>query len=233
MLKVRELQAAYGDSKILFDINFELAEGEAVGVLGRNGMGKTTTFCALMGMLPPLSGTIVFRGREIRHLPSHQIARLGMAVAPEGRRIFPNLTVRENLVATAKRDDAGGCHWTLTRVMKLFPRLKQRQSNLGWQLSGGEQQMLAIGRALMTNPKLLLLDEATEGLAPQMRGEIWNCIRQLRQDGLSILIVDKDVTMLSEVCDRHIVLEKGRIAWTGSARAMKSSQDLRSKYLSV
>lgn len=232
VLSVQALKAAYGDSQVLFGVDFDLIEGELVGFLGRNGMGKTTTLSTIIGMLQPTSGSIVFRGHKTRYLPLHQIARLGMAIVPEGRRVFANLTVSENLVATSRSGNEDS-DWTVARVMALFPRLAARRSSFGWQLSGGEQQMLAIGRALMTNPRLLLVDEATEGLAPQVRDEIWDCMRHLRADGMSLLIVDKDVAALSEVCDRHIVLEKGSVAWTGPSKTFGSSVALQQQYLGL
>jgi branched-chain amino acid transport system ATP-binding protein len=202
-------------------------KGEVVSLLGRNGMGKTTTVRSIMGIVAS-SGKIAFEGRELQRLPSYRIAKAGLGLVPEGRQIFPNLLVRENLVATATRGP-----WTMERVFALFPNLKERQKNYGNQLSGGEQQMLAIGRALMTNPKLLILDEATEGLAPLVRIEIYRSIEKLKAEGLSILIIDKDVKALSRVADRHYVLEKGRVVWNGSSAELDASVELQHRYLGV
>jgi branched-chain amino acid transport system ATP-binding protein len=198
-------------------------------MLGRNGMGKTTTVKSIMGLTPPKAGEIRFDGKPIRGLPSYRIAKAGIGLVPEGRQVFPNLTVRENLVATARR----GGPWTLDRVFALFPQLKERQSNYGNQLSGGEQQMLAIGRALLTNPRLLILDEATEGLAPLIRHEIYRSIESLKAEGLSILVIDKDVRALSRVADRHYVLEKGRVVWSGSSAELMANAELQHRYLGV
>jgi branched-chain amino acid transport system ATP-binding protein len=205
----------------------QIGRGEVVSLLGRNGMGKTTTVRSLMGIIAS-SGKIAFEGRELQHLPSYRIAKAGLGLVPEGRQIFPNLLVRENLVATATRGP-----WDIERVFSLFPNLKQRQGNYGNQLSGGEQQMLAIGRALMTNPKLLILDEATEGLAPLVRTEIYRSIEKLKAEGLSILIIDKDVRALTRVADRHYVLEKGRVVWSGTSSELSASPDTQHRYLGV
>ncbi|HET7197083.1 MAG TPA: ABC transporter ATP-binding protein, partial [Burkholderiales bacterium] len=202
LLEVRALQTAYGRSQVLFDVSLRLDKGEVVGLLGRNGMGKTTTVKSIMGIVAPRSGEIRFAGRPIRGLPSYRIAQAGIGLVPEGRQVFPNLKVHENLVATARPGD-----WTLERVLALFPNLAARQGNYGNELSGGEQQMLAIGRALLTNPRLLILDEATEGLAPMIRAEIYHSIEKLKEAGVSILVIDKDVGALTRVADRHYVLE--------------------------
>src|SRR5262249_25091416 len=200
--------------------------------LGRNGMGKTTTVRSIMGMVRPHAGTIRFGDRQMRGLPSYRVAQSGIGLVPEGRQVFPNLTVRENLVATAARR-SGAAPWTLSSVYALFPQLAERERNLGSQLSGGEQQMLAIGRALMTNPKLLILDEATEGLAPLVCAEIYQAIERLRASGLSILIIDKDLRSLMRIADRHYVIEKGRVAWTGASFELARSSEVQHRYLGV
>ena len=228
MLEVRSLETAYGRSQVLFGIDLRIADSEVVSLLGRNGMGKTTTVRSIMGIAPAKSGAIVFRGSEIQRLPSYRIAKLGIGLVPEGRQVFPNLTVRENLVATARRGP-----WTLDKVLGLFGNLRERQSNYGNQLSGGEQQMLAIGRALMTNPRLLILDEATEGLAPLVRHEIYRSIGRLKAEGLSILVIDKDVGALTRVADRHYVLEKGRVVWSGASRELAADAGVQQRYLGV
>ena len=220
LLQVDGLQAFYGDAQALFGVALTVSEGEFVTMLGRNGMGKTTTVRAITGILPPRAGQIRFGGQDITRLPSHQIARLGIGLVPEQRQVFPNLTVYENLVATAHNRLGHKQPWTLERVVQLFPRLKERAGNLGANLSGGEQQMVAIGRALMTNPRLLVLDEATEGLAPLVRAEIWHCLESLRKTGLSVLVIDKNIGPLLRLADTHCVLEKGRTVWTGSSAAL-------------
>ena len=229
MLALRGVETAYGRSQVLFGVSMECAASQVVSLLGRNGMGKTTTVKSIMGLCAPNAGEIQFDGRPIRGLPSYRIAQAGIGLVPEGRQVFPNLTVRENLVATAKRRGP----WSLERVYGLFPQLKERQSNYGNQLSGGEQQMLAIGRALMTNPRLLILDEATEGLAPLIRHEIYRSIASLKAEGLSILVIDKDVRALSRVADRHYVLEKGRVVWSGSSAELTANTELQHRYLGV
>ncbi|MBX9739967.1 MAG: ABC transporter ATP-binding protein [Beijerinckiaceae bacterium] len=216
MLKVRGLAAAYGASRVLFDISLDVGAGEVVTLLGRNGMGKTTTIRAIMGLLAAQSGSIEFKGQPVRNWPADRIARLGIGLVPEGRLIFPTLSVRENLVATAADRHGAKNPWTLARIFALFPRLDERQSQSGRTLSGGEQQMLAIGRALMTNPDLLILDEATEGLAPVIRAEIWQCLEALKAEGQSILLVDKNIAVLERLADRHHVIEKGRTIWAGA-----------------
>jgi branched-chain amino acid transport system ATP-binding protein len=233
LLELQGLQTAYGPSQVLFDIHLAIAEGEMVTLLGRNGMGKTTTVRSIMGMLRPNGGRVLLDEREITPLPSYRIAQAGLGLVPEGRQVFPNLTVLENLVATAANRSASKDPWTLDRVYHLFPNLKERRHHYGNQLSGGEQQMLAIGRALMTNPRLLILDEATEGLAPLVRSEIYASIDRLKAAGLSILIIDKDVKALTRVADRHFVLEKGRVVWTGTSAELAANQDVQHKYLGV
>jgi branched-chain amino acid transport system ATP-binding protein len=228
MLEIRDLETAYGRSQVLFGINLEVPASHVVTLIGRNGMGKTTTVKSIMGITAPRRGEVRFHGQELRGRPSFRIAQAGIGLVPEGRQIFPNLTVRENLVATAR-----GNRWTLDRVFALFPQLGERQGNYGNQLSGGEQQMLAIGRALMTNPKLLILDEATEGLAPLIRVEIYRSIERLKAEGLSILVIDKDVKALCRVADRHYVLEKGRVVWSGSSGELAANTELQHRYLGV
>jgi branched-chain amino acid transport system ATP-binding protein len=233
VLQVRDLEASYGRSQVLFKINLEIKSGEVVTLLGRNGMGKTTTVRCIMGMLAPKAGKITFQDRALNGLPSYRIAQAGLGLVPEGRQIFPNLTVRENLVATAANRSHGKEPWTLAKVFALFPNLQNRQGNFGNQLSGGEQQMLAIGRALMTNPRLLILDEATEGLAPLVRAEIYRSIERLKSAGLSILVIDKDLKALTWIADRHYVLEKGRVVWDGPSSALAANQDVQHRYLGI
>ncbi len=233
MLRVRDLDAFYGRSQALFGIEFTIDAGEVATLMGRNGMGKTTTVHAIMGLVTPQRGAVEFEGTRIDGLPSFRIARLGLGLVPEGRQIFPNLSVRENLVAASANRTAQPTPWTVERIFELFPRLAERQRNMGNQLSGGEQQMLAIGRALMTNPKLLILDEATEGLAPLIRHEIWNCLRRLKEEGQSILVVDKNIGALVALADRHHIVEKGRVVWTGSSQALAADKDLQHRYLGV
>ena len=213
MLEINGLETAYGQSQVLFGMELNVGKGEVVTLLGRNGMGKTTTLHSVMGLVPSRSGNIRFQGQELRELPSYQIAKTGLSLVPEGRQIFPNLTVLENLVATASNRSQSENPWNLDRVFDLFPRLPNRIHHMGNQLSGGEQQMLAIGRALMTNPKLLILDEATEGLAPLIRNEIWNCVGSLKSAGQSILLVDKNIDALTRIADRHYIIEKGKVVW--------------------
>jgi branched-chain amino acid transport system ATP-binding protein len=229
ILAVDGLETCYGLSQVLFGVSFSIAPGEMVTLMGRNGMGKTTTVRSIMGLTPARAGSVRFGGAEIRGLPSYKVAQLGLGLVPEGRQIFPNLTVRENLVATA----AGQGEWTLDRVHELFPRLAERATSMGNQLSGGEQQMLAIGRALMTNPKLLILDEATEGLAPLIRRDIWNCLARLKATGLSILVIDKNVGALMRVADRHVIIERGRVVWQGASAALAAAPDVQHRYLGV
>ncbi|SKA16895.1 branched-chain amino acid transport system ATP-binding protein [Enhydrobacter aerosaccus] len=233
MLKVRDLTAFYGASQALFGMELSIEAGEVVTLMGRNGMGKTTTVHAIMGLLPGRSGAIEFDGHRLDLLSSFRIARLGLGLVPEGRQIFPNLSVRENLVAAAANRGRRPQPWTLERVFEFFPRLAERQRNGGNQLSGGEQQMLAIGRALMTNPKLLILDEATEGLAPLIREEIWSCLRRLKREGQSILVIDKNVGALLGLADRHYIVEKGRVVWSGPSQTLAQDTTLQHRYLGV
>ncbi len=224
LLQAHNLETYYGEAQALFGANLSVAEGEFVTLLGRNGMGKTTTVRSIMGITPPRQGRIVFAGQDITHLPSHQIARLGIGLVPEQRQVFANLTVYENLVATAHNSLYQRDPWTLARVYQLFPRLQERAGNLGANLSGGEQQMLAIGRALMTNPRLLILDEATEGLAPLVRAEIWHCLQTLKQSGLSVLVIDKNLVPLMRLADTHFILEKGQTIWHGSSDSLMAAR---------
>ncbi len=233
MLEVCGLEAGYGDGRVLFGVDFAVASGEVVTLLGRNGMGKTTTLSTIMGILRAEGGTIRLDGAPIHHLPSYRIARLGLGLLPEGRQIFPNLPVRENLVATAAQRMAAPGRWTLDSVLGLFPGLRERQGQLGGLLSGGEQQMLAIGRALMTNPRLLLLDEASEGLAPRIRAEIWRALAALKDAGQAILLIDKNIAPLLRLADRHYILEKGRTVWAGSSAELAAAAELQHRYLGV
>ena len=233
MLHVDGLEACYGDSQVLFGIGFGLDAGEAVTLLGRNGMGKTTTIHTIMGLVPTRAGRVAFAGADLTGQPAYRIAQAGLGLVPEGRQIFPTLSVEENLIATAANRFGGAPRWTLKEVYGFFPRLAERRANSGKQLSGGEQQMLAIGRALMTNPKLLILDEATEGLAPLIREEIWTVLEKLKAEGQSILIVDKNIDALSRFADRHVVIEKGKVVWTGTSAELAADETVKQRYLSV
>ena len=233
MLEIDAIESAYGSSQVLFGLSFAVNEGEVVTLLGRNGMGKTTTVRSIMGLLRPRKGAIRFRGQAIHTLPSYRVARAGLGLVPEGRQIFPNLSVYENLVATAANRARGAKFWNLERVFELFPVLAQRRDNAGSQLSGGEQQMLAIARALMTNPGLLILDEATEGLAPLIRADIWRVLTALKNEGQSILVIDKNVEAITALADRHVVIEKGRVVWTGSSAELRGAPDVQHRYLGV
>jgi branched-chain amino acid transport system ATP-binding protein len=233
MLRLEGLEAAYGVSQVLFGITLAVESGRLVTLLGRNGMGKTTTVRALMGIVPLRAGRVHFEGRALHGLPSHRVAQAGLGLVPEGRQVFPNLTVRENLVATAANRRRVTEPWTVERVFELLPQLAARSRALGATLSGGEQQMLAIGRALMTNPRLLILDEATEGLAPLVRAEIWRCLERLKAGGLSILLIDKHVEALTRLADHHYVLEKGRVVWDGTSDELRARPDVQHRYLGV
>jgi branched-chain amino acid transport system ATP-binding protein len=233
MLELEAVETAYGTSQVLFGVTLAVGAGEVVTLLGRNGMGKTTTVRTIMGLVPPRAGRIRFEGRAIERWPDYRIAQAGLGFVPEGRQIFPNLTVRENLVATAANRRRATEPWTLERVLALFPALAARQRSLGGALSGGEQQMLAIGRALMTNPRLLILDEATEGLAPLVRVEIWRCLAMLKAAGQAILVIDKNVEALGRIADRHYMIEKGRVVWSGDAAALRAAADVQLRYLGV
>jgi branched-chain amino acid transport system ATP-binding protein len=233
MLILERIETCYGLSQVLFGVSLAVGEGEMVTLMGRNGMGKTTTVRSIMGLTPARAGSIRFADREIRALPAYRVAKLGLGLVPEGRQIFPNLSVRENLVATAANRFGGAASWTLAKVHALFPRLAERGESMGNQLSGGEQQMLAIGRALMTNPRLLILDEATEGLAPLIRAEIWQCLARLKAEGLAILLIDKNVEALTRIADRHVIIERGRVVWTGTSAELAAAPQVQHRYLGV
>jgi len=232
MLDVRNLSAFYGPAQALFDITFSVGAGEVVTLIGRNGMGKTTTISTLMGLVHARGGSATFEGQSLTGLPSYRIAQAGLGLVPEGRQIFPTLSVEENLVATAAARFETA-RWTIERIYEFFPRLAERRRNMGNQLSGGEQQMLAIGRALMTNPKLLILDEATEGLAPIIRSEIWACLAKLKGEGQAILLVDKHLDAIKKLADRHVVIEKGNVVWTGTTAELAADPTVRQRYLQV
>ena len=231
MLEVNDIQAFYGASQALFGTCFKVKPGQVVTLMGRNGMGKTTSVHCIMGMLPVREGEVSWEGQKITNLPSYRVAQMGIGLVPEGRQIFPNLTVLENLVATAKLTNNKARNWGLDRVLDMFPALAVRLKGPGNLLSGGEQQMLAIGRALMTNPRLLILDEATEGLAPLVRRDIWTCLGQLKAEGLSILVIDKNVRDLAAIADHHFIIEKGCIVWQGDSRSLLDGSDVMSRYL--
>ena len=231
VLRLDGIETCYGLSQVLFGVSLAIEQGEMITLMGRNGMGKTTTVRSIMGLTPARAGSIRFLGNEIRGLPSYKVAQRGIGLVPEGRQIFPNLSVRENLLATAVSRD--GQDWTLGRIYELFPRLAERNASMGNQLSGGEQQMLAIGRALMTNPRLLILDEATEGLAPLIRAEIWRCLASLKRSGLSVLVIDKNVGALLQVADRHFLIERGRVVWKGTSPELAAAPDIQHRYLGV
>ncbi len=233
VLSVQGIDTAYGASQVLFGVSLEVDEGEVVGLLGRNGMGKTTTVRSIMGLTPPKGGEISFEGRLISTQPPYRVAQRGVGLVPEGRHIFPNLSAEENLVATARNAFNRPDPWTLGRVYDLFPRLAERRRHLGNQLSGGEQQMLAIGRALLTNPKLLVLDEATEGLAPGLRGDIWRSVRQLKAEGQAILIIDSNLSEMLSVTDRSYILEKGRVVWGGPSPELAAQPEVKRRYLGI
>jgi branched-chain amino acid transport system ATP-binding protein len=236
LLALDRVETCYGRSQVLFGISLKVAPGEMVTLMGRNGMGKTTTVRSIMGLTAPMAGSIQFGGEDIFATPPYRVAKLGIGLVPEGRQIFANLTAYENLVATAAtRDKAADAAslWTLRKVYDLFPRLAERAGSMGNQLSGGEQQMLAIGRALMTNPRLLILDEATEGLAPLIRQDIWRCLARLKAEGLAILVIDKNVAALTAIADRHYLIERGRIVWTGTSPELAAAPDVQHRYLGI
>jgi branched-chain amino acid transport system ATP-binding protein len=233
LLELRDVETSYGLSRVLFGLSLTIARGEMVSLLGRNGMGKTTTVRSIMGLTPAAAGSIRFDGEEIRELQAYRIAKRGIGLVPEGRQVFPNLTTRENLIATAANNGRVAEPWTLERVLALFPRLAERAGSMASLLSGGEQQMLAIGRALMTNPRLLILDEATEGLAPRVREEIWRSLARLRAGGQSILVIDKNIKALTHIADRHYIIERGRVVWTGSSRDLADAPDIQHRYLGI
>jgi branched-chain amino acid transport system ATP-binding protein len=233
LLALEDLHAGYGAASVLRGVTLEVQAGAVVSLLGRNGMGKTTAVRAIMGLLRPSRGAIMFRGVAQQGRPCHEVARAGIGLVPEGRQVFPNLTVQENLIATAAKRTARAEPWTLGRVFALFPQLAERRRHLGAHLSGGEQQMVAIGRALMTNPELLILDEATEGLAPLVRAEIWRCLADLKASGQAILVIDKNVEPLKRLADRHYILEKGRVVWRGTSADLDARPEVQHTYLGV
>lgn len=233
MLDIQDIRTYYGQSQVLFDMALSVKSGEVVTLMGRNGMGKTTTIRSIMGLTPAKSGEVLFNGQNITSLPPYKIARMGIGLVPEGRMISPNLSVEENLIATAHASPSGEEKWTLARTLELFPRLHERRHSMGNQLSGGEQQMLAIARALMTNPELLILDEATEGLAPLIRQEIWSCLAGLKNDGQSILVIDKNIRALCDIADRHYIIEKGAVVWEGDSPSLIGNDAVKHKYLGI
>ena len=233
LLEIDGIETCYGLSQVLFGLSLKVQSGEMVALMGRNGMGKTTTIRSIMGMTPARAGKVRFAGEEVRSLPSYKIAKLGIGLVPEGRQIYPNLTVYENLVAASGNRHGNPDAWTIDKIHALFPRLAERNDNMGVTLSGGEQQMLAIGRALMTNPKLLILDDATEGLAPLVRGEIWACLSRLKADGQSILLVDKHLEPMLKLAERHVIVEKGHVVWIGTSDQLANDANVRQQYLMV
>ena len=233
MLEVRDLETSYGSSQVLYGIELHIGAGQVVTLMGRNGMGKTTTIKSICGMVAPQAGSIILEGQDIAGLPSHTIARAGIGLVPEGRQIFPNLTVKENLVATAHNLAGSPNPWTIDRVLDFFPPLASRINGMGNELSGGEQQMLAIGRAIMTNPKLLILDEATEGLAPQIRADIWLSLAELKSEGQAILVIDKNLAALNRIADQHFIIEKGVSVWSGTPKELDAEPKIKERYLGV
>ena len=233
MLKVSEICTFYGASQALFGVSITVEEGEVVSLLGKNGMGKTTTVHSIMGITPISSGEVLFQNKRIDDMPSFKVSRSGIGLVPEGRQIFPNLSVMENLIATSANRNANPNPWTIESVLQMFPQLKSRLNSMGNLLSGGEQQMLAIGRALMTNPKLLILDEATEGLAPMVRQEIWACLEKLKKEGIAILIIDKNIRDLTKISDKHFIIEKGQVTWHGSSDQLLRQQDILMEKLGI
>ncbi len=233
IIEAQELHTYYGDSHILHGISLSIAPGEILSLMGRNGMGKTTLLRSLLGLTPPRRGTVRVYGQDMTGATPYKIVRQGIAFVPEDRGIFPNLSVRENLVMASRPGPDGRKDWDLARVLETFPRLAQRMNNMGNHLSGGEQQMLTVGRALMTNPDLLILDEATEGLAPLIRKEIWSVIRQIKQSGIAAVIVDKDLKALLELADRHLIISKGQIVYEGSSEDLAANPEIHTKYLGV
>jgi branched-chain amino acid transport system ATP-binding protein len=233
LLEVENIETCYGLSQVLFGLSLKIAPGEMVTLMGRNGMGKTTTVRSIMGLTPARAGSIRFDGQDIRSFPAYRVAKLGVGLVPEGRQIFPNLSTRENLIATAANRSGAADPWHFETVCELFPRLSERRDSMGVQLSGGEQQMLAIGRALMTNPRLLILDEATEGLAPLIREEIWRCLSQLKSRGQAVLVIDKNVEALTQIADRHYLIERGRVVWQGTSVELSASNEIQHRYLGI
>jgi len=232
MLRVAGLEAGYDSARVLFGVDLLVETDKVVTLLGRNGMGKTTLVKAIMGLLRPSAGSVSFEGKELSGAPPFRVAQAGIGLVPEGRQVFPTLSVEENLVATAAAR-FGKPRWTLSAVQALFPRLKERGSHMGWQLSGGEQQMLAIGRALMTNPKLIILDEATEGLAPLARAEIWQALTRIKGEGQAILLIDKNLDAMMRIADRHVVLEKGSVVWSGTSDELMANAMVKERYLTA
>ena len=233
ILEINNMETSYGQGQVLFGIDLKINQGEVVTLIGRNGMGKTTTINSIMGLIKIKSGLIIFDGSHVQNKPPYKVAKTGIGLVPEGRQIFPNLSVYENLEATSSNRYKNSNPWTLNRVLQLFPRLNDRLKNMGNQLSGGEQQMLAIGRALMTNPRLLILDEATEGLAPLIKKEIWDCLKDLKSSGQSILVVDKNIKALTDLADRHYIMEKGKIVWIGDSSTLNSNKEIQHRYLGI
>jgi len=233
LLEVKSIESFYDKSQALFGMSFSVQEGEFCTLMGRNGMGKTTTVKSVMGLLSPAHGQVLFEGRPLEKLPPYRVARFGLGLVPEGRQVFTNLTVHENLVATARHASRSGNDWTLERIYALFPSLARRDKNLGSNLSGGEQQMLAIGRALMTNPRLLILDEATEGLAPLVRKEIWACLTELKRMGQTVIVIDKNIGPLLRLADCHHIVEKGQVVWSGSSASLRARPELLERYVGV
>ena len=233
MLELRDVETFYGTIQALFGMSLRCEEGQVTTLIGRNGMGKTTTVGSIIGILTSRSGEIRFDGEVVNGKPAYEVAQLGIGLVPEGRQIFPNLSVRENLVATAANYSGSSDPWTLDKVLEFFPRLNERLNNQGNQLSGGEQQMLAIGRALMLNPRLLILDEATEGLAPLIRQEIWRRLEQLKESGLTILLIDKNIDEMAPIADRHFIIEKGRVVWEGDSDSLTGDDELKARYLGI
>jgi branched-chain amino acid transport system ATP-binding protein len=233
LLDVRNVKTYYGKSQILFGVDIQIHAGEFVTLMGRNGMGKTTLVRSILGLTRPRSGSVVMEGQELNGLPVSYVARRGIALVPEVRKVFPNLTVKEHFIIAERSVRSGAVEWNLGRILDLFPSLASRLGNLGSQLSGGEQQMLAIGTALISNPKLIILDEATEGLAPLLRDEIWRCLDILKSAGQSVLIIDKNVDALSRLSDRHLILEKGNIVWSGTSADLQINSDIHDRYLSI
>jgi branched-chain amino acid transport system ATP-binding protein len=233
MLELDQVETCYGTIQALFGMSLRCDEGQVTTLIGRNGMGKTTTVSSIMGTLASRSGSIRFDGEVTTGKPAYQIAQLGIGLVPEGRQVFPNLSVRENLIATAANYAGSDDPWTLERVLEFFPRLSERLDNQGNQLSGGEQQMLAIGRALMLNPRLLILDEATEGLAPLIRQEIWRRLEQLKNSGLTILLIDKNIDEFATIADRHFIVEKGQVVWQGNSDELTADAELKARYLGI
>jgi branched-chain amino acid transport system ATP-binding protein len=233
MLEVRHLETSYGSSQVLYGIELHIDVGQVVTLMGRNGMGKTTTIKSICGIVAPQAGSIILEGQDIAGLPSHKIARAGIGLVPEGRQIFPNLTVKENLVATAHNLAGSPNPWTIDRVLDFFPSLASRINGMGNELSGGEQQMLAIGRAIMTNPKLLILDEATEGLAPRIRADIWLSLAELKSEGQAILVIDKNLAALNRIADQHFIIEKGVSVWSGTPKELDAEPKIKERYLGV